>query len=322
MSKNLIINDRSGKCIGRVMYLRQVKASEPATGYAIPLGLDGTLLGYIENKEVKDGSGKLIGFILESVGEGPVKEKPSQGRRKQASSVYIKDSRYGLSVWEGWCEGFHNTCSFIGKMIKGGGECIEILFASAFLLGIVLFFVYLFAGPFFCFGCFGDETCSTCDGSGFASQTSAEICEDCKGSGYCSSCSVEKIKAFNGYHYESVSDSICESYGITSSAQKALQRNGNKTTHSYYDCVWCEGTGICTKCHGTAYWFSYCPTCYGSNKCQACRGRGNTPLGVCSTCMGAKTCNECDNNGIIVKSECEECKGKGVCEYCNGKGRH
>lgn len=75
-------------------------------------------------------------------------------------------------------------------------------------------------------------------------------------------------------------------------------------------CNHCEGTKICSDCHGSRMG---CYHCGGTGHfCSAC---GTT--GKCKECDGRKRCTECNGTGVEI---CNSCRGIGVCSYCNGVG--
>jgi hypothetical protein len=80
-------------------------------------------------------------------------------------------------------------------------------------------------------------------------------------------------------------------------------------------CETCDGTGLCTQCHGA-----------GERVCSICDGTGKVPCPharytpSCRLCggTGLKSCTVWTCAGGYVN--CLTCKGTGVCQTCKGTG--
>ena len=91
-------------------------------------------------------------------------------------------------------------------------------------------------------------------------------------------------------------------------------KGGIQTSYGWNDCVSCNGTGHCSKCHGN-----------GTVECKYCHGTGFIK---CTSCDGTGNCSKCDGSGQLT---CKRCRGTGcyqtyieytahycVRQFCNG----
>lgn len=166
---------------------------------------------------------------------------------------------------------------------ENGKKCVYEEYADGF-------FQYTKTSP--CEACTTPGECKSCNGSGISPASGMFMlkCPLCGGNGQCFSCKGkgESMWVFSGNKKNAYKYSGGSSYsGGNSSRNSGTSSNSNESS-VYTKCTSCNGTGVCSGCHGTKgswqdtgyytgsgsqSWIN-CGSCRGSGRCPICYGRG------------------------------------------------
>lgn len=128
-----------------------------------------------------------------------------------------------------------------------------------------------------CTYCSGSGHCSYCGGSGIG--MFGTNCMMCYSSGQCQICHGTGSVIISTGSYPNSS-----SYGGSSSNSRSSSSSSSSSRRSLYTkCKYCNGTGVCQRCHGkggslewvynSQHWID-CGGCSGKGKCPICYGTG------------------------------------------------